>query len=166
MTAPSQRLASLLQTLQAEEILYVELRSLLERERNHMLQLDGAGLEEVAREKEALAAEARFLEEGRVELAARLAAELGLEEQRTTLARLCDALGPAGAELGEARSRLTALLGAVRELLDLNADFAGECLGQVRATLQLLGRLAPPRPTYGPTASAVAEGGRLVRHSA
>ncbi len=103
-------------------------------------------------------------------MATRLAVALGLPAERPTLSALCDALGEPAVELRLAHSRLVALIGAVRELLDANAGFAGDSLGQVRATLKLLGRLLPGDTTYSPTAAAptpiVPASGALVRRSA
>jgi hypothetical protein len=160
----------LLRILESEERLYCDLREVLQRERELIVNLDAAGLEDAVLRKEALSAEGRLLEEGRIEVATRLATALGLPAERPTLSGLCDALGAEGGELRRAHSRLVALIGAVRELLDANAGFAGESLGQVRATLQLLGRLLPGDAQYGPGAQApgptAPTSGTLVRRSA
>lgn len=158
----------LLKVLEAEELLYVELRDLLQHERTCMVNLDASGLEEAVRRKEALAAEGRLLEESRSQVARTLAEELGVTEDPPTLSRLCDRLGARAGRLRETHTRLVALLGAVRELVDANASFAGDSLAQVRATLRLFGRMLPPEPTYRPEAlGRVSHGsGRLVRRSA
>jgi hypothetical protein len=102
-----------------------------------------------------------------VALVEMLAAELRLGEGTATLPALCDALGGEGLGLRSAHGRLSALVAAVRELLDVNANFAGEAMAQVRATLQLLGRLAPGQGTYGPAGTgSPGVPGRLVRQSA
>lgn len=154
--------------LAAEERLYVELRDLLQRERECMVNLDATGLEDVVLRKEELAGEARLLEETRIQVAGALARELGLREPRPTLSELCDRLEGRASGLREAHTRLVALLGAVRELADANAVFAGDSLAQVRASLELLGRLLPTQPTYRPDARAEATlpAGRLLRRSA
>jgi hypothetical protein len=160
----------LLAVLESEERLYLELRELLQRERKLIVDLDAGGLEEVVRRKEALASEGRLLEEGRVEAARRLAERVGADAERPTLGALCDALGEDAAPLRRAHSRLVALVGATRELLDANAGFAGDALGQVRATLQLLGRLVPGDGTYAPGLEPGPEvplaAGTLLRRSA
>ncbi len=159
----------LLDVLESEERLYQELRGVLQEERERIVNLDAGGLEEVVQRKEALAAEGKLLEEGRIEAARRLATGLGLSGERPTLSALCDALGDGAKELREAHSRMVALVGAVRELLDANAGFAGESLGQVRGTLTLLGRLLPVNASYGPVVTAAPAGpssGSLVRRSA
>lgn len=158
----------LLTVLEAEERLYVELRDLLQREREHMVNLDARGIEEVVRRKESLSEEGRLLEESRIEVARALAHELGLAEPDPPLSRLCDHAGRDAPALRDAHSRLVALLGAVRELLDANAVFAGECLTQVRTTMGLLGRMLPAEPTYGPGAAGggIRRAGRLLRSQA
>jgi hypothetical protein len=159
----------LLTVLAAEERLYLELRDLLQRERELIASLDVAGLEQGVRQKQALAEEGRLLEESRLELAALLAGELGLPGERPTLSQLCAALGPGrDGELRGAHSRLAALVGAVQELVAANSGFAGEAESRVRATLQLLGRLLPDQPTYQPPGAreAAPAAGRLLRRTA
>lgn len=169
MNLSPERVRELQTVLEAEIALYVELRELLQRERELIVNLDAVGLEDTVRQKEALAEEGKLLEESRIEVAARLAGELELGPERPTLSQICDRIGVESAPLRRLHSRLVALVGAVRELLDANAGFAGDSLAQVRATLQLLGRLLPTDPTYttlgGADASRVAAG-QLVRRSA
>lgn len=167
--SPSAEIVKKLETvLEAEERLYVELRDLLQRERVCMVELDAGGLEEAVRRKEALATEGRLLEEARQEVARSLAAALGVAEQPPRLSTLCARLGHEGTSLREIHTRLIALLGAVRELADANASFAGDSLAQIRATLGLFGRMLPPEPTYRPeTLGVVSQGaGRLLRRTA
>jgi len=153
--------------LEAEERLYVSMRDLLQGERELMASLDAAGLERSVRRKETLAEEGRFLEASRVEVVADLAEKLGFTQARPTLSQICEALGEDAGRLREAHSRLAALVGAVQELLEANAAFAGEAQAQVQATLQLLGRLLPESSSYEPGgAEPTPAGGRLVRQSA
>ena len=58
----------LLEILRAEERVYLEMRDLLQRERELMVSLDAQGLGDAAREKEALSDEGRLVEESRVTL--------------------------------------------------------------------------------------------------
>jgi len=157
------RLASL---LGSEEALYREMRDLLRAERRHMTALDAGALEDIVRQKVALAEEGRLLEDGRAELCARLGALLDLGTARPTLSQLCEALGPEAGELPDVHGRLAALAGAVQELLRANEALAGEALSRVQGTLQRLGRLPAEDPTYtregAPTARA---GGRLLRQA-
>lgn len=151
--------------LDAEENLYVELRDLLQRERECMVGLDPDGLEQAVEAKETLAEEARLLEESRIDVARDLAEEIGIPDPRPTLSRLLEALGDRSGRLREQHSRLVALLAAVRELVDANASFAREGLEQVQDTLRLLGRLLPQEPVYRPSERPRSgrSAGRLVR---
>lgn len=155
----------LAQVLDAEEQLYVELRDLLQHERECMLNLDAEGLERAVEAKEGIAEEARLLEESRIEVARELARAVGVDEERPKLSLLCEALGPRADRLREQHSRLVALLGAVSELVDANASFAREGLEQVQDTIQMLGRLLPQEPIYRAAEIPRAERGtgRLVR---
>jgi len=159
----------LLTILAAEERIYVELRDLLQRERELMVALDAEGLEEVARRKAELADEGRLVEESRIEVAGRLARQLGIREERPTLSRICEALGGGCAALQAAHTRLVVLVSVVRELLDANLALAGEHLGQIRGTLRLLGGLVPSEAVYERSVShgdAPLGVGRLVRRTA
>jgi hypothetical protein len=152
--------------LDAEESLYVELRDCLQRERECMVSLDPDGLEEAVEAKEALAEEARLLEESRADVSRELADALGITDARPTLSRLLETLGDrATARLREQHSRLVALLAAVGELVDANASFARDGLAQVQDSLRMLGRLLPQEPIYRPAArpQASTSAGRLVR---
>lgn len=168
MTPVSDLCARLLTVLECEEKLYLELRSVLQRERELVAALDAKGLDEMALRKEALADEGRLLESSRLPIAAALARELGQDDARPALSLLFAQLGPEADALRERHARLVALIGAVRELLEANAFFAHEAREQVRGTLRLLGRLLPSPQTYG--AQGVPEmdpgTGRLVRRTA
>lgn len=158
----------LLTVLAAEETLYRELRDCLQEERARMLDLDGPGLEALVRRKEALAAEGRLLDESRREVAAGLAAALGVDAERPALRQLCERLdGPEADALRGAHARLVALLGSVRELVQANAAVTGEALSEVQASLRVLGRLRPSEPTYGPAGGGdPGAAGRLLRRTA
>ena len=134
----------LLDLLEAEEALYCSLRDLLREERERMLALEADALGGIVERKQSLAEEGRLAEEARRVLVARMARSLGLGSDEVPLAELCAALDPqSAARLAEARSRLVAIVTAVRELAAANRALGGERLAFVRTTLQLLGRLAP-----------------------
>ncbi len=169
MTRAPEEVDRLLAVLEAEEKLYLELRDLLQQERSLVLDLDGAGLEDLVRKKEALADEGRFLEESREAIAQELARQLGVDSEPLTLRRLSETLKAEKADgLRRAQARLAALVGSVRELLDANSAVAGEALAEVQATLKVLGRLKPSEPTYGPQfeSGEVPNAGRLLRRLA
>jgi len=160
----------LLSVLNEEESLYVELKELLQEERSLMVARDADSLERIVAQKDALASEGRLLEECRRQVMIEIGAAYGLPEGEITLARLSSLLETEGSELRAIRSRLVALIAAVRELLEANANFAGESLIRVQSTLRLLGRLLPEQPTYernaAPTAMQVtARPGRLVQQA-
>lgn len=159
--------------LGSEESLYRELLALLQRERDLMVDLDADGLGEVARQKETLAAEGRLIEQGRMEVAGRLASALGISSAPATLSEICERLGTDGAGLREAHTRLVSVVGAARELVEANRVMGGDRLAFVQNTLGLLGRLLPGRVAEpqayernGVVPEAALPGGHLVRRSA
>ena len=159
--------------LRSEESLYRELLGLLQRERELMVDLDADGLGELVRQKETLAAEGRLIEQGRIDVAARLAIDLSISSDPVTLSQICVRIGDDGDELREAHTRLVAIVSAVRELVQANRTMGGDRLSFVQKTLGLLGALLPGRTAepgaYGRTGAvpeAVLPGGHLVRRSA
>lgn len=160
----------LVAVLESEEDLYRELRDVLQRERELLVTLDAIAFEALVRRKEALAEEGRLLEESRVAVARELVTALGVAaDPLPALSDLCTRIGPEGDRLRDAQSRLRALVGATRELLDANASSTGDALAQVRATLRMLGRVLPLDPVYGPRGMPTPEeasSGRLVRQTA
>ncbi len=170
MSVASQRLRDLIALLESEERVYDDLRSLLQEEREYMATLDAAELARVVEAKEMTAAEARFLEKSRLEVARSLGHEIGLTGDRPTLPELCAALGPAAGRLREIHVRLGAILGAVRELVEANASFAGDSLIQVQDAIRLFGRMSTTDAIYdrsdpGAGGARAAVPGRLVRRS-
>lgn len=165
-------LRQLIDLLLLEERVYRELAAVLREERELIVSLDADGLDALARRKDALAAEARIAEESRVGVARSLGRELGVAEEPVTLRLLCERVGEPDLGLRDAQTRLVAVVGAVRELVDANRVLGGNRLANVQTTLKLLGRLAPavadPVGSRGAApAAALARGvGRLVRTSA
>lgn len=143
--------SKLIAVLESEERLYLELRDVLQDERIAILELDAARLEAAVNAKAALVDEVQLYEESRRDLAVRVATALGVSEPRLT--RIAEASPVLGSELADLASRLRALTAAVGELLQLNATLSGESLGQVRLTLELLGRLQQRTPLYDASGS-------------
>lgn len=134
--------------LAEEERLYLEMRQLLQEERELILRRNAGDLETLVGRKDGLAREGKLLEDCRRSVMRDLALEMGLTESETTLSRVSSVLGEEGDELRSIHGRLIALIAAVRELLEANANFAGEALTRVQSTLRLLGRLLPDEPIY------------------
>jgi hypothetical protein len=159
--------------LASEESLYRELLALLQRERDLMVDLDADGLAEVTWQKDTLATEGRLIEQGRVEAANRLAEALDISSRPATLSEICERLGDDAGAMRATHTRLVALVGAVRELVEANRAMGGDRLAFVQSTLGLLGRMLPgrtpePRPyeRSGVVPDETMPGGHLVRRSA
>ncbi len=165
MTTLSERVMRLQVVLQAEEDLYVRMRSLLRREEEELIRLDPAELDRTLAEKHALAEEGRLLEESRIVLTRELCVALGLGAEPIKLSALIDALGPDAKDLPEIHGRLTALVASSRSLLEANDLFATRSFERVRETLKMLGRSGPEATSYGPGSNrgSSAGRGRLVR---
>ncbi len=170
MTSVAEFAQRLYTILEEEERLYLEMRELLQEERELIVVRNAGKLEALVRHKDGLAREGKLLEDCRRNVMRELAHEIGLAEADTTLSRVCSAIGEDGSALRAIHGRLVALIAAVRELLEANANFAGEALFRVQSTLRLLGRLLPDEPTYDSkpgkrTVQPHMTPGRLVRQA-
>ena len=150
MSEALQKADKLRVVLEAEENLYQRMQNLLRREREALLRLDVEEIEDCVGEKEVLAEEGRLLEDTRSAICGDLGRELGLHSPNPTLTELCAALGADAGELPSLHARLLGLLGAARELIEMNERFAGGSLERVQSTLRLLGGFLPESPIYGP----------------
>ncbi len=167
MTSIQKHVAGLQVVLQAEEDLYLRLRSLLRREESELIGLDPRVLEDTIEEKRAFAEEARLLEESRVVLTAELGAALGLAEDDRKLGHMMMQLGEDAAQLPMLHGRLKALIASTQALLESNESFANRSLSRVQETLRMLGQAVPEEVGYGPGAnrSKSMGRGRLVRQA-
>ena len=157
---------TLIRVINAEADVYARLKSVLQDEQAALLDQDLEALTRAIEAKETLAAEANLLEDSLSELVASTAKTLELELARPRLSEIATALGAEGTAVREAQIRLAALVGAVRELVEANDESTRRSLSQVRATIQLLGRLWPEPPTYGPDSKGEREqprGGLVLR---
>lgn len=158
----------LVEVLRQEEVIYVEVRELLTRERSSLASLDADGLDRAATEKALRAQELEILEAARERLCRELGNALGIDEAlRLTLRELATALGPEGAPLLEAQRTLRALVVSVKESSEANATLAEQGLLGVRSTLASLG-CAQPATGYGQrgVTEQPQSSGRILRESA
>ncbi len=159
------RVEHLLVILRREEDLYARLRDVLRDQREVIATMDATeALERLTRAQEELCDEARLLEEGRLEVAAELAARFGLPPT-SRLSEICEQLGPDAVALREAHNRLVIMVGVVRELIEANSTLLGGSISEVRTTLRALGSHVPEDTTYRPSGARAraADTGRLVR---
>ena len=165
MTTLAERVGRLQVVLQAEEDLYVRMRSLLRREEEELIRLDPSDLDRTVAEKHALAEEGRLLEESRIVLTRELCEAMGLSSEPIKLSALIETLGPDAMDLPEIHGRLTALVASSHSLLEANELFASRSFDRVRETLKMLGRSGPEVTSYGPGSGrgSSATRGRLVR---
>ena len=167
MTTISEFVARLEVVLQAEENLYLRLKSLLRREESELIGLDSRVLEATVEEKRAIAEEARLLEESRKVLTIELGASLGLDGADLKLGVLMAHLGDEAGRLPTFHARLKALISSTQALLESNESFANRSLNRVQETLRMLGQAAPEEVGYGRggNRSSSMGRGRLLRQA-
>lgn len=162
-------LERLVDTLRAQERLFLEMRELLLREHDAIVELEASEVERLAAAKGVLAAEGELLETTRAAIAEEVASELGLDTRPATLTAICRSLGLETGALGELRSRLRALVSGLQSLTEANARLAESALGDVRSTLQLFEQALVDSPTYATpaeTTSPLQRPGLLLDRSA
>ncbi len=157
-------LVKLLAVLEAEHALYARLCDVLRAERSALAALDVGLLEHLVREKEEISDEGRLLEESRMVVTEAFARQLGIDEPRPKLSRLCDALGEASPRLRAAHQRLGALLALARELLEANSAVTVSEISNIQGSLRALGA-THASDTYGRPAAPPSTG-RIVRQTA
>jgi flagellar biosynthesis/type III secretory pathway chaperone len=141
--------AALVEVLREETKLARELVEALQEDQRRILDQDIGGLEESNRGKEAMVLRFESLERGRREATVRLAQRLGINPDEARLSTLFHRLGPEGTPLQEAAESLRAVLGSLKELVEVSRGFLEQSVLGIRGLLSLIQSLrAPAVQTY------------------
>jgi len=147
LDAPQRVVDDLALNLSREIGLFEELRTTLEDERTRLVDLDVEGIDRCTRAKEQIAHRHSLLEQARLTICddyAELDDELAGDARLSEVAAAARAAGVARADdLDHLRTRLTSLIGAVREMNDLNRRFVAHSLVCVQGATSLLRRSLP-----------------------
>jgi flagellar biosynthesis/type III secretory pathway chaperone len=136
--------AALVNVLVEETKLARELVETLQEDQRRILDQDISGLEESNGGKETLVLRFESLEQARSEATLQLASRLGLNPQEASLSRLLERLGPEGEELRDAAERLRALIGSLKELVEVGRGFLEQSILGIRGLLSLIQSLRTP----------------------
>jgi flagellar biosynthesis/type III secretory pathway chaperone len=134
----------LVDVLREETKLARELVESLQADQRRILEQDIVGLEESNRGKETMVLRLEGLERGRREATSRLAGRLGLAPEEAKVSTLCGRLGPEGEELQEAAESLRAVLGSLKELVEVGRGFLEQSVLGIRGLLSLIQSLRTP----------------------
>ena len=96
-------------------------------------QPDVAALEQSNRDKEAVVLRFETLEQARRELTNRVAARLGVPPDQARVSTFCERLGAQGASLQEAAENLRAVIGSLKELVDVGRGMLVASVGSATA---------------------------------
>ncbi len=144
--------AALVGVLCEEKELARELVEALQGDQRRVLEQDIAGLEESNRRKEELVLRFQMLEQARRDAGARLATRLGIVPEEMRVSVLCERLGPEAESLQDATENLRAVVGSLKELLDVGRGFLEQSILGIRGLLTLIQSLRAPSPqTYDST---------------
>ena len=145
--------ARLIDYLRRETELVRELSGILQQDHKCIVAQDVEALERSNRTKEERVLAFQSLEHERREVAARLAAQIGLPADDVRVSTLAPALDPAdGRALEESAETLRAAVGALAELIAVSRGFLEQSILGVRGLLSLIQSLRSPQPgTYDAT---------------
>jgi len=143
---------SLLDILRREIEVYREILEIIQEERRILLRPSLGGLDESNARKETWILKARLLEEVRMNLVERLAAELGVPVDEANLSALASAASEGRAEmLRECQSVLKALFQGLRDLNQRNRALIDTSLQFLRDTAGFLNEILSPKTGYSGT---------------
>ena len=160
-------LTSLVEVIREETGLARSLVEALQEDQRRIQAADVEGLEKSNGEKETLVVRFERLEQTRSEAILRLATELGLPEDQISVSALCDRLGTESEELRESADRLRAVIGSLKELVEIGRGFLEQSILGIRNLLSLIQSMRTPEsPSYdasGRFAPARSGAGAVVR---
>jgi flagellar biosynthesis/type III secretory pathway chaperone len=144
--------AQLVQILEQETVVARALVETLQADQRRIIDQDVAALEQSNRDKEAVVLRFETLEQARRELTNRVAARLGVPPDQARVSTFCERLGAQGASLQEAAENLRAVIGSLKELVDVGRGFLEQSILGIRGLLSLIQSLRTPGPqTYDAT---------------
>ncbi len=153
-------LADLSDLLRREFDTYRSLLSLLQKERQIVVDFSTEDLIQTNKEKENLVLKIRILEESRVVLLEKLADNMGVPPEALTLSALEQRVKePFVTQLSTHRSNLSAILQSIREVNEGNRVFLQHSVDFVKGSLALIRHLTASNPKY--MATGILDGDRL-----
>jgi flagellar biosynthesis/type III secretory pathway chaperone len=137
-------IAALVDVLREETKLARELVETLQEDQRRILEQDIPGLEQSNGGKETLVIRFESLEQARRDATGQLAARLGLSPEEASLSVLCERLGPEARHLQEAAESLRAVIGSLKELVEIGRGFLEQSIVGIRGLLSLIQSLRTP----------------------
>lgn len=143
-------IASLLDVLREEIVLYRSLVDLLTDEQTTLMAADIEALEEIEKKKETIGLRIRLLEESRQGLSDDLQRIVPLPGGEVTLtAIVAVSKGAARNQLRECQSELRGLFTTMSSLVQLNERLVGRSLAFLRGAVSIMGSHDQDLPVYG-----------------
>ncbi len=145
-------LAQLFEVLHQETGLARALVETLHADQRRIIDQDVDGLERSNREKEMMVLRFDALEQARRELTGRVAVHLGVPTDEARVSVFCERLGREGQTLAQAAESLRAVIGSLKELVEVGRGFLEQSILGIRGLLSLMQSLRTPGPqTYDET---------------
>lgn len=142
-------LTELVGLLTREIELHRELLSLLQKEKEFLIDLSTEELLENNKKKETATLQIKMLEESRSSLMSRLAQHLAVPPRELTVSKLVSLLEePQRSALEAARSKLISLLRSIQDVNQHNCVLVRDSLHYAQQSLNVLYRSSSPNPTY------------------
>lgn len=139
-----------LQTILLDEIdLYRELLSILQKEKEVMIDVSADKIMKCIKEKETLGLKLRMLEDYRITVVKRLSEKLNIPEEDIKLSRLSEIVDePYSSQFKRYSSDIRALTMSIEEVNRYNKEFIERSLVSIRSSLSILNLLNSSNPTY------------------
>ncbi len=135
--------------LEQEASLLENLLEIMQDEREFLVRFQPKALEEQTKRKELLVLQHSYLDQGRQDLTARLAKELGFEESDPPLSALCEVIdGELGKKLEKVHVTLKALIESIQELNEINQRLIEFSIRSVKGSVAFLKRRFFASETY------------------
>ncbi len=145
-------LAQLIEVLNQETGLARALVETLQADQRRIIDQDVDGLEKSNREKEMVVLRFAALEQARHELTTQIAGQLGVPSDQAPVSVFCERLGSEGHALAQAAEDLRAVIGSLKELVEVGRGFLEQSILGIRGLLSLIQSLRTPGPqTYDET---------------
>ncbi|MFV1951195.1 MAG: flagellar protein FlgN [Nitrospinota bacterium] len=139
-----------LQTILLDEIdLYRELLSILQKEKEVMIEVSADKIMKCIKEKETLGLKLRMLEDYRISVVKKLSDKLNIPEEDIKLSRLSEiADEPYSSQFKRYSSDIRSLAMSIDEVNRYNKEFIERSLTSIRSSLSMLNLLNSSNPTY------------------
>lgn len=151
----------IIEVINKEAALYKEILEISKNKKDIIVNGKVAELESITKLEQSMVLKLSRLEDEREELASKLAAELGISDDKITLKALSSKLPKNQAsEMENCCKNLSAVLNELKEINSLNSKLIKNSLDYIDFSINILGNLGPSGNNYENSGEAITSKGR------